>query len=66
MFISSCLPGENQVVIGKDRKSFVFDWVFPPESAQNQIFDSCVEPLLEWFFEGYNATILAYGQTGIK
>jgi Cdc6-like AAA superfamily ATPase len=24
----------------------------------------CVAPLVESFFEGYNATILAYGQTG--
>lgn len=30
---------------------------------QLHIYRTCVQPLVEGFFEGYNATILAYGQT---
>eukprot|EP01117_Protostelium_nocturnum_P017757 TRINITY_DN7284_c0_g1_i1.p1 TRINITY_DN7284_c0_g1~~TRINITY_DN7284_c0_g1_i1.p1 ORF type:complete len:648 (-),score=234.36 TRINITY_DN7284_c0_g1_i1:1817-3595(-) len=54
---------ENRVIIGKDR-SFTYDFVFPPELSQNQLFHDCVEPLLSSCLQGYNSTILAYGQTG--
>lgn len=28
------------------------------------MYDSCVAPLVESCFDGYNATVFAYGQTG--
>ena len=34
-----------------------------PFFAQPEIYRECVHSLLTSFFEGYNATILAYGQT---
>jgi len=34
--------------------------------AQVDIFDSVALPLIEDTFEGYNATIFAYGQTGSR
>uniref|UniRef100_A0A452VIF0 Kinesin family member 21A n=1 Tax=Ursus maritimus TaxID=29073 RepID=A0A452VIF0_URSMA len=44
--------------------SFTFDYVFDIESQQEQIYTKCIEKLIEGCFEGYNATVFAYGQTG--
>ncbi|KAI8927790.1 hypothetical protein BC831DRAFT_451090 [Entophlyctis helioformis] len=44
-------------------KVFTFDHVYGPESSQMQVFQELAEPLIRQFFEGFNATILAYGQT---
>lgn len=54
-------PGEPQVVLGKD-KAFTFDYVFDMDSQQDSIYSNCTEKLIEGCFEGYNATIFAYGQ----
>ena len=54
---------ENQVIIGKDRV-FTFDKTFGLNSAQEDVFESCVKNLVLGCFAGYNATVLAYGQTG--
>ncbi|GAA5807233.1 hypothetical protein MFLAVUS_000589 [Mucor flavus] len=54
---------EQQIVLNGDR-SFTFDYVYPPAADQNQVYSTCVIPLLNKFLEGYNSTILAYGQTG--
>ncbi|KAI8641575.1 P-loop containing nucleoside triphosphate hydrolase protein [Parasitella parasitica] len=54
---------QQQVVLGGDRP-FTFDYVYPPHSSQQEVYSSCVIPLLNKFIEGYNSTILAYGQTG--
>ncbi|NXF99803.1 KIF4 protein, partial [Sakesphorus luctuosus] len=62
----SCLffvPGEPQVVVGKD-KSFTYDYVFDPSTEQEEVFNTAVSPLVRGIFKGYNATVLAYGQTG--
>ncbi|XP_043352579.1 kinesin-like protein KIF21A isoform X12 [Dermochelys coriacea] len=60
---TSVTPGEPQVFLGKD-KAFTFDYVFNIDSQQEEIYDQCVEKLIEGCFEGYNATVFAYGQTG--
>ncbi|XP_012321038.1 kinesin-like protein KIF21A isoform X13 [Aotus nancymaae] len=60
---TSVTPGEPQVFLGKD-KAFTFDYVFDIESQQEQIYTQCIEKLIEGCFEGYNATVFAYGQTG--
>ncbi|KAJ0401980.1 hypothetical protein ATCC90586_008917 [Pythium insidiosum] len=61
-------PGEahsqpQQLIVGKDR-AFTFDAVFGVDTAQHQVFRAAVEPLVDCFMQGYNATVLAYGQTG--
>lgn len=38
--------------------------MFKDNSPQSQVYDSCVRDLVMGCFEGYNAAILAYGQTG--
>lgn len=57
------MPGGQQVVLGKDR-AFTYDHAFDESTSQEQIYDSCIKNLMEGLFEGYNATVFAYGQTG--
>lgn len=57
------MPGEPQVVLGKD-KAFTYDHVFDMDTQQETIYNQCTERLIEGCFEGYNATIFAYGQVG--
>ncbi|KAG2466284.1 KIF27 protein, partial [Polypterus senegalus] len=57
------VPNTQQVIIGKDR-AFTFDFVFGQKSAQDQVYATCIKPLVLSFIEGYNVTIFAYGQTG--
>ncbi len=54
---------KNQIVIGKD-KQFTFDYVIPPKVNQSDLYDQCVKGLVNGLFDGYNATVFAYGQTG--
>eukprot|EP00557_Chaetoceros_sp_GSL56_P014628 CAMPEP_0176486142 /NCGR_PEP_ID=MMETSP0200_2-20121128/5412_1 /TAXON_ID=947934 /ORGANISM="Chaetoceros sp., Strain GSL56" /LENGTH=1269 /DNA_ID=CAMNT_0017882827 /DNA_START=298 /DNA_END=4107 /DNA_ORIENTATION=- len=53
-----------QVGDGDMAPTFTFDHVFPSSAGQEQVYDTCVIPLVESCLEGYNATVLAYGQTG--
>ena len=55
--------GNQTLVMGKDRV-FAFDSVYGPEAGQEGIYDEWVAPLVDALFSGYNATVLAYGQTG--
>ncbi|XP_042329355.1 chromosome-associated kinesin KIF4A isoform X2 [Sceloporus undulatus] len=59
----SFVPGEAQVILGKD-KPFTYDHVFDPATEQEEVFKTCIVPLVRGIFKGYNATVLAYGQTG--
>lgn len=53
-------PDEPQVWIGANH-SYTYDNVFDINSRQETVFDT-VKPLLDGCMQGYNATILAYGQ----
>ncbi|KAF7729727.1 hypothetical protein EC973_003805 [Apophysomyces ossiformis] len=63
--------GSNDVLRAHDKtvhvvsqnKLFTFDHVFGPESKQSEIFLGLGQKLIYKFIEGYNVTILAYGQT---
>ncbi|CAL1278544.1 unnamed protein product [Larinioides sclopetarius] len=57
------IPNEPQIWIGND-KSYTFDKVFDMPTPQTEIFENCVQELVDGCFDGYNATVLAYGQTG--
>eukprot|EP00899_Mesostigma_viride_P008142 jgi/Mesvir1/17329/Mv07723-RA.1 len=54
---------QGSILIGKDRR-FTFDKVFAPATTQLAVYQSCVAPLVQSCFDGYNATVFAYGQTG--
>ena len=43
---------------------FTFDAVYGPESHQEDVYDSCAKPAVLSTLAGYNATMIAYGQTG--
>jgi len=62
---TSVTPGEPQVFLGKD-KAFTFDYVFNIDSQQEEIYLQCIEKLIEGCFEGYNATVFAYGQVSFS
>ncbi|RLN86889.1 hypothetical protein BBJ28_00002138 [Nothophytophthora sp. Chile5] len=58
----------QQLIVGKDR-AFTFDNILGVTSSQKvspppETYRLCVVPLVQGFLEGYNATVLAYGQTG--
>ncbi|KAH0830717.1 kinesin-domain-containing protein [Lanmaoa asiatica] len=52
---SPATPGKKQV--------FTFDQVHSPNTTQHALFISTAQPLISRFLEGFNCTILAYGQT---
>lgn len=58
------MPGEPQVILGKD-KAFTYDFLFDMDSQQDAIYSTCTEKLIEGCFEGYNATVFAYGQASV-
>ncbi|XP_043308858.1 kinesin-like protein KIF27 isoform X5 [Cervus canadensis] len=57
------IPNTQQIIIGKDR-IFTFDFVFGKNSTQDEVYNTCIKPLVLSLIEGYNATVFAYGQTG--
>jgi kinesin family protein 3/17 len=44
--------------------NFTFDYVYDPSATQNFLYDNTAKPAVISVLEGYNATMLAYGQTG--
>lgn len=58
-----CASNGPQIVVNGE-KSFAYDTVISPDSTQSDVFNECVQPLMQRFVEGYNVTIIAYGQTG--
>lgn len=62
----TCVTVDEQrrsVLLGQQR-SFAFDHAFGPHASQRQLYEHCVSELLESCFEGFNATVVAYGPTG--
>ncbi|XP_069555562.1 kinesin-like protein KIF27 [Brachyistius frenatus] len=57
------VPDSAQVMLGSDRL-FCFDHAFGPTATQDEVYESCVQPLVESLLDGYNATVFCYGQTG--
>ncbi|KAF9256830.1 kinesin-domain-containing protein [Marasmius fiardii PR-910] len=45
------------------KQHFTFDQVHDPSTTQHALFTSTAQPLISRFLEGFNCTILAYGQT---
>uniref|UniRef100_A0A6Q2YSR9 Kinesin-like protein n=1 Tax=Esox lucius TaxID=8010 RepID=A0A6Q2YSR9_ESOLU len=59
-----CIPtfkGDDTVVVGG--KSYVFDRVFPTNTTQEQVYNTCAKQIVKDVLGGYNGTIFAYGQT---
>lgn len=47
-----------------DHKPFILDKVFGDAIHQVDVFETVGLPILKNFFQGYNCTVFAYGQTG--
>lgn len=45
------------------KQMFAYDHVLGPEANQEDVYERAVQALVPSFVEGYNTTILAYGQT---
>lgn len=56
--------GEGGVALGAER-AFTFDFAFEPSTCQQDVYDTCVRRLVEAALDGYNATVLAYGQVSV-
>ncbi|XP_070699073.1 kinesin heavy chain [Pempheris klunzingeri] len=52
---------EDTVILGG--KSYVFDQVFPTNTTQEQVYNTCAKQIVKDVLGGYNGTIFAYGQT---
>lgn len=44
--------------------TFSFDWVYCEDSTQEEVYENTAKGSVLSVLEGYNSTILAYGQTG--
>uniref|UniRef100_A0A182J473 Uncharacterized protein n=1 Tax=Anopheles atroparvus TaxID=41427 RepID=A0A182J473_ANOAO len=56
----------DEVTIGDGKISserFTYSHTFDPKATQQQLYEAVVVDLLDKLFEGFNVTILAYGQT---
>lgn len=49
---------------GAEMKTFTFDFIYPPDSKQIDVFNECAKPIVDDVVNGFNGTIFAYGQTG--
>ena len=54
----SCTSDKNET------KTFQFDYVYPMDTTQREVYDQVAFPIVESIFQGYNGTVFAYGQTG--
>ncbi|XP_013889168.1 kinesin heavy chain isoform 5A [Austrofundulus limnaeus] len=53
--------GDDTVAVGG--KSYAFDRVFPTNTTQEQVYNTCAKQIVKDVLSGYNGTIFAYGQT---
>ena len=54
---------DEQSVVIRD-STYTYDYVFPKDMSQLNLYNHTAAPMLKSFLEGYNVTIMAYGQTG--
>ena len=47
-----------------EAKTFPFDYVYPMDTTQREVYDQVAFPIVDSIFQGYNGTVFAYGQTG--
>jgi hypothetical protein len=57
--------GEPQITLGAER-AFTYDYVYDVHAQQSSVYNSCVRVLVDGLFDGYNATVLAYGQVRVQ
>lgn len=45
-------------------RSYCFDGIFNDQSTQSDLSEVIIDPFIQQVIEGFNCTVLAYGQTG--
>ena len=48
----------------KEKKTFSYDFIYGPDSTQDQVFNQIGMSIIDNTFKGYNTCVFAYGQTG--
>ncbi|OQR92857.1 hypothetical protein ACHHYP_03133 [Achlya hypogyna] len=56
-------PAYPVVLVPAKKKQFTYDFVFDDTASDHDVY-APVQPLVQSFLQGYNATVFAYGQTG--
>eukprot|EP00026_Physarum_polycephalum_P001890 Phypoly_transcript_01893.p1 GENE.Phypoly_transcript_01893~~Phypoly_transcript_01893.p1 ORF type:complete len:964 (+),score=247.70 Phypoly_transcript_01893:126-3017(+) len=49
---------------GQSTQSYTFDFVFPPDATQEDVYNTAAKLAVQDVLDGFNGTIFAYGQTG--
>ncbi|KAL8218270.1 hypothetical protein R6Q57_021643 [Mikania cordata] len=60
-------PELNKLKLKKNNwssESYRFDEVFTESASQKRVYEAVAKPVVEGVLNGYNGTIMAYGQTG--
>lgn len=52
------------LLLQDEGESFEFDAAFPTSCTQQNIYETVAKPIVEQVLEGFNGTVMAYGQTG--
>ena len=61
----ACLEAGGEVYDGLyNTHRFTFDRVYDQDSKQSEVYEHTAKPVVVSLLQGYNATIIAYGQTG--
>ncbi|KAG9397062.1 Kinesin motor domain [Carpediemonas membranifera] len=61
------IQSEQHVAVEKslgETKKYNFDHVLGPDTTQQKVFEACGMEVVDSCLNGYNGTIMAYGQTG--
>ncbi len=61
---TACQKNKLRLKTAHDEKAFKFDVVFDETATQDRVYAHTAQKLVERVFDGRNATIMAYGQTG--
>ncbi|XP_058083017.1 kinesin-like protein KIN-UA isoform X2 [Magnolia sinica] len=60
-------PELNRLKLKKNNwssEAFKFDEVFTESASQKRVYEAVAKPVVESVLDGYNGTVMAYGQTG--
>jgi Kinesin motor domain len=64
MSIGDCVPFAHCRKATMPVSEFKFDEVLRQQSTQGDVYAAAVEPVVADVLNGYNGTVMAYGQTG--
>lgn len=55
---------EIQLRKANQTRSYCFDGIFGDQAEQSDLSEVIIDPFIQQVIEGFNCTVLAYGQTG--